>query len=692
MTKYKITNERGAPRLHMGEREVPAVLYGLSDIPGSNANTAQAQRNIANFAAAGIDLVCADTGLHIGWRRVTEYDTEVMREEISSVLEANPKAKVLLRLHVNPPYWWHRDHPEECVLYRTPEGDVPGIDDGEFDRLIRNDHNRHLRVSLASEVWRREASEKLALFLHSLEGTPEGEALFAVQIACGVNGEWHQWGTDVSAPMQRRFRQYLRETYGTDEALRRAWGDPDVTIETAAFRPDHFRPGDDGSLRDPRISQDTIDSQRCFQMVGPEAIVHFCRVVREIMPNVLTGAFYAYYLNVNGTSTGAHLRTDILRESGVVDFLCGPFCYMENRKPYNVPMQRALLESHRLTGVLWLTEMDQFPAGTEKYHGGDPERLDETVSVLRRNVLQPLCGGEGFWYYDHRIVPHQMPKDTLNSAAASIYRKKGWWDKPELMEEITKIQRLAEKITARDYKSAADVLVVYDTDSFYYRARVNDEEYLLHEALMRAGRVFDCIYLDDLPLADMARYKCVIFANCVKLTPAQREEIRRLTAGRMRIFLNACGICDGERIDAAAASAAVGMQLLRTEAASLHTDAAAYAYKAVYPPALAVCDAHAEVIARWDSGEAAGAICGEDVFFPLPYLPRETAADLLTRAGAHRWCDSGEPVIAGAGIVGLQCQRCGTRTLTLPDGREIPVESDGFAMPVYGIESGERMM
>ena len=91
MTKYKITNERGAPRLHMGEREVPAVLYGLSDIPGSNANTAQAQRNIANFAAAGIDLVCADTGLHIGWRRVTEYDTEVMREEISSVLEANPK-------------------------------------------------------------------------------------------------------------------------------------------------------------------------------------------------------------------------------------------------------------------------------------------------------------------------------------------------------------------------------------------------------------------------------------------------------------------------------------------------------------------------------------------------------------------------------------------------------------------------
>jgi len=694
MPDYKITTERNAPTLHIDGEAVPPVMYCLSDIPGSDSNTAQAQKNIKNFAEAGIRLVSADTGIHLGWHKVSPFDSEAMREEIAAVADANPDAKVLLRLHVNPPYWWLRDHPEECVIYRTSEGDVPGIDDGEQDRLIRNDHMRHIRVSLASEVWLREASEKLELFLKSLEGTREGEVLMAVQIACGVNGEWHQWGTDVSAPMKARFVRYLRETYGTVENLRAAWHNPDVTFETAEFRPEPSRPGDDGIFRDPEKSQDTTDSQRTNQLAVAEAILHFCRVVKRVAPQYLAGSFYAYYYGTGGSNMtiGGHLRPDLMYADPAVDFLCGPFCYADNRKSDGVPMQRALQESHRLRGMLWLTEMDQHPVATNMYIGGDITRLDETISVMRRNTFQNLLAGEGFWYYDHRLIPRFLPEDSQNPAAGSIYRKIGWWERPEYMAEIAKIQRLAEKITAKPYVPAADVLLVQDTDSYYYRARVNDEEYKMHSALARNGVAYDSIYLGELPAADLSRYRIVIFQNCQMMTPAVREEARRLTAGCLRIFLNGCGYCDGKTLSEANISAAVGMDMRRTKAQSLSIGDDTLEWVASYAPAFTVSDADAEVLARWDTGDAAAAMRGNDVYFPFPYVPVTLMRTLIERAGAHVWCDSGEPVLAGAGYVAVNCQHAGERTLTLPNGKSVKIVTDGFATPLFDMETGERVM
>ena len=48
--------------------------------------------------------------------------------------------------------------------------------------------------------------------------------------------------------------------------------------------------------------------------------------------------------------------------------------------------------------------------------------------------------------------------------------------------------------------------------------------------------------------------------------------------------------------------------------------------------------------------------------------------------------------MAGAGLVAVNCQRAGTRTLFLPNGKTIAVESDGFATPVYDVETGEQVM
>jgi len=699
MAKAKIMQTLGKPTLYVNDNCTAPVLYALSDFPGAAANTAYAQRNIPAFAKAGVSLVAADTGLHIGWRKSTGFDPDALICELSSVLDANPDAKILLRLHMNPPYWWLRDHPEECILYRTPEGDVPGIDDGESDRLIRNDMVGHMRVSLASQKWIDEAIERMELFLRALEGTPEGEALVALQVACGMNGEWHQWGWDVSEPAKKRFRRYLRETYETEENLRRAWNDPEVTFETARFAPEPWQPGDEGSFRDPQKSQYIVDAQTVQQLAAPEAILHFCRAAKTLKPDLLCGSFYGYYQNTgakepNTAPMGGHLFPEMLFEDPAVDFLSGPFCYYdESRLGDGATIQRALLESHRLRGMLWLTEMDQHPAGMEYHLCGDPERFDEARATLRRCTLQPLMAGEGFWYYDHRIVPGlDKLGGGLRVPTGSLYRKVGWWEPERSMKEIAAIQRTAQSIAEKEYQSAAEVLLVYDNRSYFYQATSALETVKLHLGLMRSGVIFDSIYLSELPLCDMQRYKCVIFVNCHMLTAEKREECRRLTEGRMTIHMNGQGYCDGQTLDVEHLSEAVGLTMAKTEASSITAGEETIEVTDLLKPLFKVCDEDAEVLARYDDGSAAAAILGNDVYIQLQYLPASMLKPLMQRAGVHLWCDSDEPVMAGAGLVAVNCQRAGTRTLILPGGKTITVESDGFATPVYDIATGEQVM
>ena len=231
--RVRMMNNR--PTLLLDGADTLPLIYALSDFPGADSRTYQAQKNIAAFRQAGINLVACDTNLLLGWYKAAEGDYDALRAELSYVLDANPDARIFLRLHLNPPYWWLRDHPDELIVYRTSEGDLPGVDNGDSDRLIRGDKDRLLRVSTASELWRREAGDRLHGFLKSLKNTPEGRALAAVQVAYGLNGEWHQLGTDVGPAMQTAFRRHLRTLYTDEAALQTAWNDPSVTFDTAPF-------------------------------------------------------------------------------------------------------------------------------------------------------------------------------------------------------------------------------------------------------------------------------------------------------------------------------------------------------------------------------------------------------------------------------------------------------------------------
>ena len=157
--------------------------------------------------------------------------------------------------------------------------------------------------------------------------------------------------------------------------------------------------------------------------------------------------------------------------------------------------------------MLWLTEMDQHPVGTEYYVGGDPEKWHITIAQLRRNALQPLLSGQGMWYYDHRIIPQLVDPNGQNSEAGSVYRKNGWWEVPELMQEIGRLRELGEKYLLKAYKPAADVLIVYDPKTHFALSDSPNMVYDVVEAIARNGVVYDCIYLNELEVAQLNRYR-----------------------------------------------------------------------------------------------------------------------------------------------------------------------------------------
>ena len=702
MSNIKVKKELNKPTLTIDGSICAPMLYGLSDFPAAASFTAQAQRNIKAFRKAGIKIVNVDSGLRLGWFKQTPFDPEPIVAEIANALEAEPDIKVMVRLHMNPPYWWHRDHPEECIIYRTKDGDHFGLDNGEQDRLIANDNSGHIRVSLASELWLKEAGEKLEILCDTLSNCPEGDALFGIQIACGVNGEWHYWGTDVSEPMKKRFKRFLWDKYGSDEMLQMAWNKQDVTIENAEFHPEFFAPADEGDFRDPEKSRYIMDAAECHQTTVTDAILYFARIIKNKMPDVLTGAFYGYYWGTNGGNpvSSGHLMVDKLYENPyLVNFLCGPFCYMENRKANGVPMQRGMLESNRLRGVLWLTEMDQHPEGADAFGCCDREQLPQTIAILRRNVLQTICSGQGLWFYDHRVIPQFRP----GAKVGGIYRKRGWWEEPELMAEIEKLKKIGDAISIRPYKAAADVLVVSDTKSYFCRTSIKDHEYRIHEAIARCGVSYDLIYLQELEIADISRYKCVIFTNAFMIPSEMREKCKKLLKDTYTVWLYASGYCDGKTLSPDNLSETVEMRIKKTEnvkniiidgidSGDLHMENDVITIKDNFSPVFAVDDNSACGFAKYDNGEIAAAISGKNIWIGLPLITKNIMEPIFKLCGAHIYCRSANAVIAGADIVAINCPDGGNHTVTLKNGKQICLKLDGPETVALDAESGERLL
>lgn len=691
----KVIFENNRPELYIDGKKYPPLVFALSDFPGAKSNTTYAHRNVKNFHEQGIDLVCADTSITLGWSKTMGFDPEPLTAELSGVLEANPNAKILLRLHVNPPYWWMKDNMEETVKY---DGEY-GIDNGEQQRLIAYDHLGHIRVSLASEKWRTEAGECVKAFCEALKGTPEGDALFAVQIACGKNGEWHNWGLEESIPAINAYRRRLKEKFKTVEALREYYGDPEVTFENAEYCLSLKGIKGDGTFREPKSMRKQYESY-CSHLLNPtEAIVYFCKVVKESFETpILTGAFYGYLFGQGNGLEGAHMYPDVLFSNRkYIDFLCGPAPYADNRKIDFAPSLRGILESSRLNGVLWLTEMDQAPEGTIDVQFGDPERIDESIAIMRRNILLNLVKGQGAWYYDHRVVPGVSGGERGKKyRGSSIYIKDGWWERPEFLAEIKKHRELAEKLCEKEYKPAADVLLVLDEKARYIQAQCTGNDQRSYFAIAGTKAMFDCIYMGDLEKAELDRYKCVVFMNANNLDENGRKRVWAVAEKCNVLYMYAPGYSDGDTLSAEHIGETVGFNVKRLDNVpeGYVCDGNKFRYpEHKYTSFFEIEDASVEVLATYDGTEnAVAARRGNIAYIGSPIYDTELVKKVFKDFKVHIYTEDECFVFAGAGIVFVNKAKAGKVDLTLKNGKVLNLELPDNVTAVFDAETGDRLL
>jgi hypothetical protein len=358
-----------------------------------------------------IDATCSEDIYHPqirAWAAPERFDYGPQEQFWQRLIHACPDARFCLRLYVASPPWWDEAHPEE--LQRYADGRV----EHEFQRT-----DRRTLPSLASEIWLRDASDSLRRFLHWLETSGWAEKVWGLLLSYGITWEWGILGSDdfldYSEPMRRRFRRWLRETYGDARSLRDAWASPDASFETAQIPSPEARLRADGEFRKFPRDRAAFDFQRCLSDANADYLLQLAGTARAwAAERYALGAFYGYTLTARehsaftgrygaGGFQGGHHALQRVLDSGLLDFIGSPYAYVNRDLGCGLLVQHFPLRSvqaHGLHGYdendLWtFTNPPQFEANISV---GYTRTREESIAHQRLALGQALCRGTSYWW------------------------------------------------------------------------------------------------------------------------------------------------------------------------------------------------------------------------------------------------------------------------------------------------------
>lgn len=158
-------------------------------------------------AGAGVDQVILPWTLD--WDNGS--DLAGVRALLERVVEANPRARVLLHLKLDPTRAWAEARPTEVL--KTP-ADAP------------------VAAAPYSGLWRDEAARRAGALARALQSEKLGPHLKGYLLSALKDGRWElPEGVGPAACEVQAFRMWLKHLYPENEALRRAWGDENVSID-----------------------------------------------------------------------------------------------------------------------------------------------------------------------------------------------------------------------------------------------------------------------------------------------------------------------------------------------------------------------------------------------------------------------------------------------------------------------------
>jgi hypothetical protein len=323
------------------------------------------------------------------------------------------------------------------------------------------------------------------------------------------------------------------------------------------------------------------------------------------------------------------------------------------------------------------------------------EAKPDYIPVLRRNALHPLSRGTGLWYYDFG------PRLST-----------GWWDVPEYLQNIKQEKEFFEKYLDTEYKSEADVLLVFDMKSFYYVKNgwtpvsedLNDK---VISELYHAGVVFDNIFLSDLPKANLDQYKAIVFMNTFFISDKERAFIKNKVAqnGRHLIWNYLPGYTNGKNLNMAYVAELTGMQVKQIEVAGNPAvkvaapgfPATEYSFRGPVYPLVSITDKNAQSLGKLTGTENIVLARKNNPNFTswystLPLHGPELMQKVLQEAGAHVYSsETADVLFSGSGLLWIHTAEGGRRTIRLKNGEKMEITLPPKSTTLYNNQTGEQI-
>ncbi len=356
----------------------PPLGLWISALPGADPVAVQEQFRLAAEAGVHLCVVAAPAPAPD-----LSDDGAPLREVIDSLLQANPRARIILRLPLDMTVEWLSGHPDACVY-------LNGV--------------AHAEPCVASETWRDAAADVLraaAAMAKEHEWPIEGYVL-----ECLEGGRWVRTGPEDTGPANTAgFRRWLHERYGTDENLRIAWDRPEASLAAAeiplASDADGAEPA--ATLYADRASEPTVDYRRYTAMATAEAIAGLAQALREeIAPEQRILVMYGHVFDA-APGGSQHAALGVLWRSAIDGFI-SPVSYHDRglggTGGFMGPIHSALRRGkswHLIDDTRTGIARDSVTGEITQLKG---LRIEDVYAVQARNYGAALANGIGLLWAD----------------------------------------------------------------------------------------------------------------------------------------------------------------------------------------------------------------------------------------------------------------------------------------------------
>ncbi len=469
----------------------PPPMYCYVHIPSGTGQNVVLEE-IAMAAKVGIHQYVID--LPLPW----EGDAAAFLDPIALLRRTDPEAAMMLSVRMDPPPTWISAHPDEVVK-------APGAESAS--------------VSLASEAWRREACAALEGFMTGVKASQEPNRILGYIVGGLQDGRWEHAGVyDTSPANVRGFRTWLQALYKETGALQKAWGNTNLSFESAAIPDAPDTPTPCPLFWDGPSMQVRADFLRYTSEITAEAILEFAAHVKKIAGSeTKVFAPYGYTYELTDAAAGHFALGKLLRSE--IDGFVSPVSYTD-RGLGGVGGLMGPADSALLQGKQWIllddtrTGLVRDPATGEVARPKNL-RAEDVYTVQQRNFTTALTHDFGLMWAD--------PEGD------------GWLHDPDMWPRLYKMWSIYQDMRAAPAPTALPaplLAVVVDEDSrFYMRGAHETVELLLsqvRDSAARAALPTRYYLLSDILEQRAPPAAVYLFLNAFKLRAEDRTNLHKI--------------------------------------------------------------------------------------------------------------------------------------------------------------------